>query len=298
MDLSSGTSGVLLGIGLAGLGVGVALKILKSVESEVVLKKEPPPSTPRHYDDFTKLEDDLLASHGMLSEVVIQGKVKKIPATECSDGPKPDSRTEVAHDESALLVSDLKAELARYGAAGKVINTGDMLLYGAFSVKEGGLIHIPKSAQLSFSNPFFLKSSKGNEITVESIDMSVNLQNVLEPHDLHCMLTGKLPLVYIRHGIKYNMLTYGSTIAVIGSAKLQDDGKKIIFTAKEVSDSLQSFIPQENLKTLPKNTSTILIIGGLSLIVVAGLIAVALWCFRRRRGPQNARRPIEEQGNN
>ena len=42
MDLSSGTSGMLLGIGLASLGVGVALKILKSVESEIVLKKEPP----------------------------------------------------------------------------------------------------------------------------------------------------------------------------------------------------------------------------------------------------------------
>ena len=38
MDLSSGTSGMLLGIGLASLGVGVALKILKSVESEIVLK--------------------------------------------------------------------------------------------------------------------------------------------------------------------------------------------------------------------------------------------------------------------
>ena len=285
---------MLLGIGLASLGVGVALKILKSVESEVVLKKEPPPSTPRHYDDFTKLENDLLASHGMLSEVVIQGKVKKIPATEYSDGPKPDSGTEIAHDESALLVSDLTAELARYGAAGKAINTGDMLLYGAVSIKEDGLIHIPKTP-LNFSNPFLLKSSKGNEITVESIDMSVNLQNVLEPHDLHSMLTGKL-LLSIRHGIKYNMLTYGSTIAVIGSAKLQDDGKKIIFTAKEVSDSLQSFIPQENLKTLPKNTSTILIIGGLSLIVVAGLIAVALWC-RHRKG-KNIRRPIEEQNNN
>ena len=33
---------MLLGIGLASLGVGVALKILKSVESEIVLKKEPP----------------------------------------------------------------------------------------------------------------------------------------------------------------------------------------------------------------------------------------------------------------
>ena len=297
MELSSG---ILLGVGFTSLGVGLALKFLESRECEIVLRP-PPPSMPRHYNDFNKLQNDL-SGNGMLSDVVIQGKVKGLTSDAERDGQQLGFESESAdHDKPVLKSkSDLKVELARFGPAGSAISMGKLELYAILNIEDQEQLVIHDQIDVSdepiiFSNPFLLKGSKNDEIIVQNIDKSEGFRSVLEPHNLHSILTGKLPLLYTRQGVQYNMLTYGSTIAVIGSAKLQDNGKKIIFTPEKVSDSLQSFIPQENLKTLPKNTSTILIIGGLSLIVVAGLIAVALLCFRRRKG-KNVKKPIAEQG--
>ena len=251
-------------IGLAGCSLATACIAVGVVKWK---------TNPRCYRDYSKLQQDLEDSRsgGNLLDIVIEGKIK------------PEENT-APSDES----------ISSHGPAGFVVDMGNIRLnpdrkVGWIETINGSpevpLQYAHKEAMTetnkldpkNFSFPFILKDETTNKtIKVKEIDISNGFRS------LHNDITSPKEWTestnsgyYIRSGIQYRLIMYGSMAAILGDAKKSPD-KDIVceFIPKEVAKSAESFI------TIPKfnGTSTLLIITG----VLLAITTLLFWMKRIR----------------
>ena len=217
-------------------------------------------TNPRCYRDYSKLQQDLDNSRSgeNLLDIVIEGKIKSEKNTASSD-----------------------ESISSHGPTGFVVDVGNIglnpdrevgwieYLTGSpvFSQDEAFKIVINETNKLNPENlsvPFILKDETANKtIKVKEIDISHVFRSLHD--DITSPKKWKLKTNdFIRSGIQYKILTYGSMAAILGDAKRSPD-KNIVceFIPKEVAKSAGSFITNRN------NTSTLLIITGILLAIAA-----------------------------
>ena len=229
-------------------------------------------TNPRCYSDYSKLQQDLNNSRsgGDLVDIVIEGKIK------------PEKNT-----------APLGTSIRSHGPAGFVVDTGNISLNtdrevgwieyifgsGVTSKRNGRIVAIKETSEVNpenFSFPFKLNDETTNKtIKVNTIDISHGFRS------LHDDITSPKKWKqstgnFIRSGIQYRIIMYGSMAAILGDAKKSPD-KDIVceFIPKEVAKSAQSFTTKSN------DTSTLLIIMGV-------LIAITTLLFLMKgRGNEN-----------
>ena len=286
MDLGSG---IFLGLGIAGLATGAVLKLLEWRKQEVLLR-ELPPAVPHFYNNYDDLRNNLLAT-GNLQDVLIQGKVIDSPQS------------------SGFNATDkIEAAIHKLGPTGKLRDAGKTTIEGSARCNiDATSDSIPQTTGWTkiwkeerpnppniFSVPFQIRISGGKYITIQKIQESENWTKVLEQKQSLGPIKEKfkdIKQTVCISGIEYDMLLYGSTIAVLGNAKLQDD-KEIILIPTKVGESVQSFLPKENSTKLGTMTFRLLIIGGISLIAIG--IVLHWWIVPYIRRKRKMRTPIQE----
>ena len=89
---------------------------------------------------------------------------------------------------------------------------------------------------------------------------------------------------YTRSDLRYSILPYGITVAILGDARKVKGSKDITFYPKEVGKTAESFV--STIK-LDKYIYTVLIIGGITIIAGVVLICIRLHFKRRHRIPDD-----------
>uniref|UniRef100_A0A1X7TD02 Uncharacterized protein n=1 Tax=Amphimedon queenslandica TaxID=400682 RepID=A0A1X7TD02_AMPQE len=209
-------SGIFLGLGIAGLAIGTVLKLQERMKKEVLVR-ELPPTVPHYYDDYEDLRNNLSAtSTGNLQDVLIQGKVIASP------------------DFSAT--NEVEAAIHKLGPVGKLRDAGKATIEGSATCSiDVGSDSTPQTAgwrkfwkeetknpQKIFSVPFQIRDSGRKYVTIKDIQESENWTKVLEQEQSLGPMKKKFKDVkqtVYQTGIKYDILLYGSTIAVLGIRK-------------------------------------------------------------------------------
>ena len=235
-------------IGLAGCSLATACIAVGVVKWK---------TNPRCYRDYSKLQQDLEDSRsgGNLLDIVIEGKIKPEENTASSD------ESISSHGPAGFVVDMGNIRLNPDRKVGWIESVNEVPLKYAY---EKAMTEINKLNPKNFSFPFILKDETTNKtIKVKEIDISNGFRS------LHNDITSpkKWPLStndFIRSGIQYRLIMYGSMAAILGDAKKSPD-KDIVceFIPKEVAKSAESFTTKSN------NTSTLLIITGVLLAIAA-----------------------------
>ena len=268
-------SDLLLGLGIASLAAGVA-----TLTAGAALKWLT--STPPLYDDYAQLIADLPTDRE-LSNIVIQGEIVK-------HTDRPNS------NETAMIKNGPAGFMTCMGKATRLRTLWQKIVTIPEHFKDTNSETAIPDLPLTFSVPFKIRDAKGNPITVEKINMSqASPQHILH-HDvqLHSReITHDSPLSYTTHSdVKYNILLYGTTVAILGDAKKRLGNNEITFYPKEVGNNIESFTSTIKLY---KGTDLVLIIGGLTsaVLVITG-IGLILWMLNRRRQARNETGPIRQ----
>lgn len=246
--------GILLGLGSLAVGY-VFSKIGEWGGKEVDRLK----NVPRYYN-YSKLRDDLSASPtGVLSQVMLQGTARR-----------PSNSPSLYSEEAGIE-----------GAARLVITTTTARVYnetnGKWEEKNTNLTN------LCLSVPFTLTDSDGKGVTVENIHMSSGFRSVLQlvyqtKRDTEQRSIGDyatnmtLSEIPVGSKTKEYMLLYGSMLAGIGDAMHLGGGRgdSIVFYPDQVGKSIRSLIyEKEMIVQFSKFASTVLLVGGVSMIFIA-----------------------------
>ena len=268
-------SDLLLGLGIASLAAGVA-----TLTAGAALKWLT--STPPSYDDYAQLIADLPTDHG-LSNIVIQGEIVKH-----ADRSESNKTAMIKNGPAGFMTCMGKVTRLRTWWQ-KIVTIPK---HFKDTISETAIPDLPPT----FSVPFKIKDAKGNTITVEKINMTQASPQRILHHDvqLHSReITHDSPLSYTTHSdVKYNILLYGTTVAILGDATKRLGNNEITFYPKEVGNNIESFTSTIKLY---KGTDLVLIIGGFTsaVLVITG-IGLILWMLNRRRQAKNETGPIRQ----
>ena len=233
-------------------------------------------TNPRCYSDYSKLQQDLdnSRSGGDLLDIVIEGKIKP-------EENKAQSGTSISsHGPAGFVVDTGNISLNTDREVGWIRGWIEYIFGSGVTSKSNArkeaINEIIKVNAENFSSPFKLKDETTNKtIKVKEIDISHGFRS------LHDDITSpkkhdEIADNFIRSGIRYRIIMYGSMAAILGDARKSPD-KDIVceFIPKEVAKSAKSFTTKSN------NTSTLLIIMGV-------LIAITTLLFLMKgRGNEN-----------
>ena len=232
-----------VGLGIAGIAVGGFLKLLQWRGNKIALVKKDPYS----YNDYNSLRSDLVCQlrstdDPQLSDVIIQGEVKQL---------------------GTQFVEYSREDFCAEGAARLDIITNN---------DKGKSIQKVESSSVSFQ----LADANDARVIVEKLQMA------------QALATNNQVLLKVFEGREYSrkdtattdiyMLSFGSTLAVMGDIMFRDSSSDIILYPKKVGKSVESLIAKDETIRLDKITSTILIIGGASiLLLIFGIKRVMPW---------------------
>ena len=212
----------------------------------------------RCYSDYSKLQQDLEDSRsgGDLLDIVIEGKIKP------EENTAPSGTSIRSHGPVGFVVDMGNISLNTDREVGWIEYIRSFILTRRRSADIRVLMEGNKLNPENFSVPFKLKDEITNKtIKVKEIDISHGFCSLHD--DITSLKKWKLsPGKFIRSGIQYKIIMYGSMGAILGDAKRSPD-KDIVceFIAKEVAKSAQSFTTKSN------NTSTLLIIMGVFIAI-------------------------------
>ena len=262
-------SDLLLGLGIVSLAAGVA-----TLTAGAALKWLT--STPPSYDDYAQLIADLPRDRE-LSNIVIQGEI-----VEHTDRPNSNETAMIKNGPAGFMTCMGKATRLPRTLWQKIVTIPE---HFKDTNSETAIPDLP----LIFSVPFKIRDAKGNAIIVEKINMSQASPQRILHHDVQldsCDMTYDSHLSYTtRSDVKYNVLLYGTTVAILGDATKRLGNDEITFYPKEVGNNIESFTSTIKLY---KGTDLVLIIGGLTsaVLVITG-IGLILWMLNRRRQAKN-----------
>ena len=248
-------SGIVLGLGIAGLALGGVIKWLSRRKYEIVLKK-----AAHCYNDYNKLRNDLLQSNGALSNIIIEGDV----------------------NQSSRCVEYVSEKKHQKGVAQlNIVKTKD---------KKHDTLEIA-------SVPFTLVDSDGNAVTIENIHTSQGYYSLCDSGVLQQVATdlrtGNI-VPTSQEERKVHLIKYGTSLAVLGDVMFREGkGGEIVFNPNKVGKSVELLISTKKTTNLSTITTRVLVIGGVTLIVIVGIIWIWPWIRGRI---QSIRRPIAERG--
>ena len=254
-------------IGLAGCSLATACIAVGVVKWK---------TNPRCYSDYSKLQQDLEDSRsgGDLLDIVIEGKIKS------EENTAPSGTSISSHGPAGFVVDTGNISLNTDREVGWTRGWIEYIFGSGVTSKSNAVKEAIKETSKvnpdKFSFPFKLKDETTNKtIKVKEIDISHGFRSLHD--DITSPKKWKLSTdKFIRSGIQYRIITYGSIVAILGDAKKSPD-KDIVceFIPKEVAKSAKSFTTKSN------NTSTLLIIMGV-------LIAITTLLFLMKgRGNEN-----------
>ena len=268
-------SDLLLGLGIASLAAGVA-----TLTAGAALKWLT--STPPLYDDYAQLIADLPTDRE-LSNIVIQGEIVK-------HADRLDS------NKTAMIESGPAGFMTCMGKATRLRTWWQKIVTIPEHFKDTSSETAIPNLPLTFSVPFKIRDAKGNAIIVEKINMSQASPQRILHHDVQldsCKIAYDSPLSYTTHSdVKYNILLYGTTVAILGDATKRLGNDEITFYPKEIGNNIESFTSTIKLY---RGTDLVLIIGGFTsaVLVITG-IGLILWILNRRRQARNETGPIRQ----
>ena len=217
-------------------------------------------TNPRCYSDYSKLQQDLdnSRSGGDLLDIVIEGKIKP------EENTAPSGTSISSHGPAGFVVDMGNISLNPDRKVGWIETINGSPEVPLKYAHEMSMNETNKLNPKNFSFPFKLKDETTNKtIKVKEIDISHGFRSLHD--DITSPKKWKLPTdSFIRSGIQYRIIMYGSMAAILGDAKKSPD-KNIVceFIPKEVAMSAKSFTTKSN------NTSTLLIITGVLLAIAA-----------------------------
>ena len=259
--------GVILGAGSLAVGY-----ILSRVSDWYKEEAEHLSQAPRYYN-FSDLESHLVnRPDGTRSNILVQGTVR-------SDGS-------TLYSEKGGI--DGAAKLVKSTSIRKVLNEET----GQWNEKRNTLTN------QCLSVPFRLVDRRGSTLIVENVHLASGFKSILElvyqskdapeHRTIGDFATG-VTLNEIPTGTvsKEYMLLYGASFAAFGDAMQAGIGKtsRVVFYPTEVGHTIKSLIAQRNQIAQINNVlSTIFVICGFSLIVVATVpLIIKLWRERQRK---------------
>ena len=286
-------SDLLLGLGIASLTAGIATLTAGGFLTWLNRSQFPPCHT--NYTNLGNGQDNW-----ELSNIVIQGEIKKHHNNDILT-----NSNDISQEEAVLKCND-------QGPAGIVTHMGKVKSHSDNEIgemqwqkvvstvfKKPGEEKPTTQTQLltkyttefpdppaTFSAPFILSDSQNNEIHIKEIDMlngfrSVHKDVEIKPFDFPEKTYGDSKVSYTRSHLRYNILPYGITVAILGNAKKVKGKENVTFSPIEVGNTAESF---GSAIKLDKYTYTVLIIGGITII--AGVVLLITWlCKCRRRNP-------------
>ena len=295
--------GLLFGLGIASLTAGIAA--LTAGGFLTWLNKS------RCYKNYTRLGKAGLDDSWELSNIVIQGEITK----HLNDDNIFTNPNDLSQEEAAILKCN------DYGPAGIATHLGraeshndpsvvnnlysKIKQFNIFKNSENQEIEseinhsteriIPTMAPnppITFSAPFILSDSQNIEIHVKEIDMVNGFRSVrkdveIKSYDFPEETYDLDNIPYTRSDLRYNILPYGITVAILGDARKVKGNKNITFYPEEVGKTAESFVPTIKLG---KFTYRVLIIGGIT-IIIAGVVLLGIlgirWYNYRRRNPRD-----------
>ena len=310
-------------VGIASFAVGCVLKYKEAPSSPeppvapssseppvVPSSSEPPvapfspvPSKPGYFEpscneDYVQLKKDLRAGTHSTRPVLVQGKVTEAP-NKGTFGGRFDSWV---HNKETTVMKDKGKS-----AAGKARRDCSREYYAEVS-------------KTTFSIPFHLQNKdmenvdKDITVTVVDIDKSGNFKEVLQKWSDESNTL---------HKCSYHTLRYGGTIAVLGTARLEDG--EIVIIPTKVAKSVQSLLGNAEKSNIGNNasnvasigsnasnvasigsnannsstTNALLIVGGVLIAVGIGFVVYKIWRARQKPrypGREENRRALDEDG--
>ena len=253
--------GVALGVSAVGIGY-----IFSRVSSWTSQEVDHLRNTPRYYN-FSSLREDISRdATGVRPNILVEGLVRK-------EG-----------------FGGLFSDNAGVEGAAKLVTTTEYVK--VHNEQTGNWNeHSETVTNQKLSLPFKLSDRYGNTITVENVHCADNFRSLLQmvhqskhtpekrtvgDYATHVRLneipTGSLTREYL--------LLYGSTFAGLGDAMQMGFGSDsyIIFYPQVVSTSIRSLISQrETVAQIERVVSILLIVGGVSLVVLATFPLVQRW---------------------
>lgn len=277
-------------VGIASLAVGCVLKYQEVDSSSAPVPPEPPAPVPpepeffvpRCNDDYVHLKKKLRAGTHSTS-VLVQGTVTKAD----NKGTYKGIFDPLGHTIEATMMKDEGPS-----AAGKAIIDRTRGNYADIS-------------ETTFSIPFHLQNKD-----VESVDR--NKKIILTVVGIHesPQFTKILQRWHDKPSTRnnYDILPYGSTIAVLGAARLEDN--EITIFPFKVGRSIQSLLPKEsnigsnatsnaasnaasNAGSNSDVTNVLLVVGGVLIVVGVGFFVYKIWKARQYHpGREENRRAV------
>uniref|UniRef100_A0A1X7TCP5 Uncharacterized protein n=1 Tax=Amphimedon queenslandica TaxID=400682 RepID=A0A1X7TCP5_AMPQE len=239
-------------VGIASFAVGCVLKY-----QEASVPAKPEFFEPRCNDDYVKLKKNLCAGTYNIP-VLVQGRV-----TEAQNKGRFGGFFDPAvHKKKTTRMKDVGKSVA--GKATKDRSRG----------------YYAEISETIFSIPFHLQNKniesahkdKNIILTVVDIDKSLQFTEVLQRWPEKS-----------KEGENYDILPYGSTIAVLGAARLEHNEITIVPT--KVGKSVQSLLPKESII----GSNALLVVGGVLIAVGIGFFVYKIWKARRAMDGGNRR---------
>lgn len=237
-------------IGLAGCSLATACITFGVVKWKM---------NPRCYSDYSKLQQDLEDSRsgGDLLDIVIEGEIKP------EENTAPSGTSIRSHGPVGFVVDTGNISLNTDREVGWIEYFSSFILTRRRSADIRVIMEGNKMNPENFSVPFKLKDEITNKkIKVKEIDIISHGFRSLHD-DITSLKKWKVPAdKFIRSGIQYRIIKYGSMAAILGDA-IKSPDKDIVceFIPKEVAKSAQSFTTKSN------NISTLLIIMGVFIAI-------------------------------
>uniref|UniRef100_A0A1X7SU87 Uncharacterized protein n=1 Tax=Amphimedon queenslandica TaxID=400682 RepID=A0A1X7SU87_AMPQE len=239
-------------VGIASFAVGCVLKY-----QEASAPAKPEFFEPRCNDDYVKLKKNLRAGTHNTS-VLVQGTVAEAQ----NKGVLGGTFDPMFHNIEATIMKDEGPS-----AAGKAMIDSTRGYYADVS-------------ETTFSIPFHLNNKdiesvqkdKNIILTVIDIDKSQQFTEVLQRWPEKS-----------KERENYDILPYGSTIAVLGAARLEHNEITIVPT--KVGKSVQSLLPKESII----GSNALLVVGGVLIAVGIGFFVYKIWKARRAMDGGNRR---------
>uniref|UniRef100_A0A1X7SY95 Uncharacterized protein n=1 Tax=Amphimedon queenslandica TaxID=400682 RepID=A0A1X7SY95_AMPQE len=239
-------------VGIASLTAGCVLKY-----QEASVPAKPEFFEPRCNDDYVKLKKNLRAgTHN--TPVLVQGRVTEAQNKGHLRGIFDPAIHEI---RTTMMKNDGKS------VAGK-------------ATKDTTRGYNAEISETIFSIPFHLQNKniesankdKNIILTVIDIDKSQQFTEVLQRWPDKS-----------KEGENYYILPYGSTIAVLGAARLE--GNEITIVPSKVGKSVQSLLPKESII----RSNALLVVGGVLIAVGIGFFVYKIWKARRAMDGGNRR---------